>query len=356
MKLNKRLNWYIAGVLALALATFWLLKPRNQPESASHASLSSSDNSRNASQSANTPAPTGSGTTPFVDPVYEAVKAEREKKLHEIANTPIEFFGKVVDERGNPVEGASTFYIVGTLSFDGSPTLEGPRTDGSGLFSITGKRGPNLSVRVEHDGYHMTGTAKQRFEYARKDYTPGNEPPPPPRESSAPAVFVLKRKGVAEPLMHHQRIKTKLPMNDSPVTIDARSGRAGVGGNETISISMKSDGDKLPLNEFHPFDWSVTIEAPGGGILERTDAIDFEAPEDGYVPHQTINMPASLPRDAWKSDIQRDYFIKFASGNYGRIRLNISGDKGRSIAEVFLNPTPGSRNLEFDPARAVKSP
>lgn len=354
MKSNKRLTLFIVLLLALAVAAFWLWKARNYAESDLRAMLTPSEHSEDASQSATTPSPVVSAPTSFVDPIYEDVRAEREQKLREMANAPIEFFGKVVDERGNPVEGASTFYIVGTLSLEGSPTLDGPRTDSSGLFSITGKRGPTLSVWVEHDGYHKTGTAKQRFEYARKDYTLGNEPPTPPRNSNAPSIFVLKRKGMAEPLVYHQRIRTKLPMNASPITIDARTGQSGGRGNEVISISMRSDGDKLPLNTFHPFDWSVTIEVPGGGVAERMDALDFEAPEDGYLPQQTINMPTSLPQGAWKSDIQRDFFVKFPSGNYGRIRLNISGDKGRSISEVFLNPTPGNRNLEFDPEKAIK--
>ena len=299
--------------------------------------------------------PVASSTVQTVDPIYEIIRAEREQRLRRMANAPIDFFGKVIDEEGNPVAGASTFYILGTLSFEGSPTLEGPKTDEAGLFSITGKRGPTLSVWVQHDRYYSTATAKQRLEYAPKDYVPGKAPPVPPSKGS-PTIFILKRKGVAEPLVHHQRIKTKLPMNAMPVSINARSGKTGDGGNETISIAMKSDGDKLPLNAFHPFDWNVTIAVPGGGMVERSDALNFEAPVEGYVPRQTINMPASLPQDAWKSDIQRDYFVKFGSGNYGRVRLSISGDKGRSIAEVFLNPMPGSRNLEFDPRTVVKSP
>lgn len=356
MKSSKSRYWYIALLLAIAVAAFLLWKPKNKSESTLQASPTPSPKLVNPSPPLTTPAPVVSGTTPTVDLVYEAIKAEREQKLREMANTPIDFFGKVVDEGGNPVESASTFYIVGTFSFEGSPTLEGPKTDGSGLFSITGKRGPTLSVWVEHDGYYNTDTAKQRFEYARKNYTPGKEPPLPPKNSNDPTIFVLKKKGVAEQLVHHRRIKTKLLMNAIPVTISAKSGQAGGGGNEVISITMRSDGDKLPLNTFNPFDWSVTIEVPGGGIVERSDALDFEAPADGYFPQQTINMPASLPKDAWKSDIQRDYFIKFGSGNYGRVRLNISGDKGRSIAEVFLNPTSGNRNLEFDPKQQVKSP
>lgn len=385
MKSNNGRYWYIALLLAAALVVAFLLwRPRNRVDVTRQANpeptpklvnplpatspvasgtaqavldVTRQTNPEPTPKLANplpAASPVASGTAQMVDPIYEAIKAEREQKLREMANTPIDFFGKVIDEDGSPVVGASTFYILGALSFEGSPTLEGPKTDAAGLFSITGKRGPTLSVWVQHDGYYSTENAKQRFEYARKDYMPGKEPPLPPSKGS-PTIFVLKRKGVAEPLVHHQRIKTKLPMNAMPVSINARSGQTGRG-KETISIAMKSDGEKLPLNAFHPFDWSVTIGVPGGGMVERSDALNFEAPADGYVPQQSISMPASLTQDAWKSDIQRDYFVKFASGNYGRVRLNISGDKGRSIAEVFLNPIPGSRNLEFDPRKVVKSP
>lgn len=355
MKSSNSRYWYLALLLAAAITVFMLWNAKNKAESTLQASPTSMQKILNPSPPLTTSAPVESGTTPTGDPVYDAIKAEREQKIHEMANAPIDFFGKVVDEKGIPVAGASTFYIVGSFSFEGSPTLQGPNTDATGLFSITGKRGPDFSIRIEHSEYYKTSSADQQFEYARKAYMPGKEPPSPPTKEN-PAIFVLKKKGIAEPLVHHQRIKTQLPMNAAPVTINVKSGQAGGGGNEVISITMKSDGDKLPLNTFHPFDWSVTIEAPGGGIVERTDALDFEAPADGYVPQQTINMPASLPKDAWKSDIQRDYFVKFASGNYGRVRLNISGDKGRSIAEVFLNPASGDRNLEFDPAKVIKSP
>jgi hypothetical protein len=100
----------------------------------------------------------------------------------------------------------------------------------------------------------------------------------------------------------------------------------------------------------------VTIQVPGGGLVERSDPLDFQAPPEGYRPQIAIGMPASLPRDDWNSEIQREYFVSFGSGNYGRIRLNISDLKGRCIAETFLNPKPGSRNLELDLDKVVQSP
>jgi hypothetical protein len=279
-----------------------------------------------------------------------SVTAHRSFSLLAIAYAPINFYGKVVDEGGKPVEGATTSYSVGSFSFAGSPRLEGPKTDADGLFSITGKRGPTLSVRVQHGKYHATETADKSFEYAPRNYMPGREPPAPPRDRKNPAIFVLKKKGVAEPLLHHPKLRTRLPMDGKPVTLDARSGNIVSAGSETITFSMKSDGDKLPLNEFYPFDWSVTIEVPGGGMVERAGALEFLAPAEGYIPRHAIDMPATSTGSAWKSQVERDYFVRFGSGKYGRITLQLSGEKGRCLAEIFLNPS-GSRNLEFDSAQ-----
>ena len=257
-------------------------------------------------------------------------------------HAPINFYGVVVDENHQPISGASTFYSVASLSFKGSPTLQGPATDNAGLFSITGKYGPSLSVRVEHPGYYPTDSADQKIEYAKREYMPGKAPPPPPSKDH-PRVFVLKKKGVSEPLLHHEDVRTQLPFDGIPVTVNLKTGRVSPG-DEAITISLRSTGDKLPLNTFHPFDWSATIQVSGGGLRERSDPLDFQAPADGYLPQFEVEMPVS--RDAWQSSVEKDFFVSFDSGHYARIHLNLSGYKGRCIAEIFFNPTPGSRNLE----------
>jgi hypothetical protein len=287
-------------------------------------------------------------------PNYEQIKAEREQKLQRFFNAPIDFYGKVVDENDQPISGASTHYIVASASFYGSPTLDGPQTDAKGFFSITGKRGPRLSVWVEHPRYHKTDSAHQRIEYARGEYMAGKEPPPPPTKEN-PAIFVLHKKGIAEPLIRHQEIKRRLPFNGNPIGINLRTGGEGQDG-ESIIIALQSEGDKVPINTFRPFNWSLTIQVLGGGLVERLNALDFQAPADGYRPQIVIEMPAFLPEGDWKSEIQQEYFVAFGSGSYGRVRLDISGLKGRCIAETYLNPKAGSRNLEFDPGKLVQAP
>jgi hypothetical protein len=288
------------------------------------------------------------------NPPSAQIAAERKEKLEEFFNTPIDFFGKVVDENGDPVSGAKTFYIVASDSIDGSPTMNGPSTGQDGRFSIKGKHGSDLSVWVEHAAYYNTASADQKFEYASRQYAPGKEPPPLPTQNN-PAIFVLRKKGYAEPLIHLKKTQVSLPMNGAPVTVDLRTGKIG-GDRECVTFLLKSEADKLPLNEFHPFNWSVAVRVPNGGLVERPNALSFEAPAEKYPSEiMSENDPAKL-KDDWSSVTKKDYFVSFGSGVYGRIRVEVSGEKGRAIVESYLNPNTGSRNLEFDPAKQVKSP
>ena len=109
------------------------------------------------------PTPPQAKTAPAIssvaDQVYEHTEVQRNQRLEEFFGAPVNFFGKVVDQNGNPVSGAKTFYNVSTASLSGSPTLKGPDTNEYGAFEITGERGPSLSVSVDHPDFYKTGTS-----------------------------------------------------------------------------------------------------------------------------------------------------------------------------------------------------
>ena len=167
-----------------------------------------------------------------------------------------------------------------------------------------------------------------------------------------PAVFVLCRRGQAKSMIHHQGITVRVPFDGRTVAIDLLSGKIA-NGSDAIQFRLESKGSELPLNEFSPFDWSLTIEAPGGGIVARRDSLAFEAPTDGYEPDFKFSMPASVGIQHWKSEIDQDFFVSFPTGRYGRFRVRLSAEKGKAYVECYLNPVPGDRNLEFDPAKQI---
>jgi len=64
----------------------------------------------------------------------------------------------------------------------------------------------------------------------------------------------------------------------------------------------------------------------------------------------------TMPKDSerWKRDFEAEYFVKLASGHYARMRFRITtGGTHSARVSAYLNPTPGSRNLEYDPAKKV---
>jgi hypothetical protein len=123
---------------------------------------------------------------------------------------------------------------------------------------------------------------------------------------------------------------------------------------DSIQLQLLSQGGSLPLNEFYPFDWKLTISVPQGGLVEREDALDFEAPISEYQPGREIQMSAAIGQPKWKSHFGGEFFVRLPSGRYGRFRLNLSAEKGRCEIESYLNPQPGSRNLEYDPSKEIK--
>jgi hypothetical protein len=110
-------------------------------------------------------------------------------------DTSIDFFGQVVDQHGDPVEGARIavgirhFSLIGTY-FMGSTKLE-VATDQGGFFEISGYRGSDLFIDgISKDGfeYILSQNRESFFDYGRSV-----ERPFIPDEND-PVIFRLRKK------------------------------------------------------------------------------------------------------------------------------------------------------------------
>jgi hypothetical protein len=65
-----------------------------------------------------------------------------------------------------------------------------------------------------------------------------------------------------------------------------------------------------------------------------------------------LNMSANAR--PWNDSQSRAYFLTLANGTYARIDFTMAagGDHFFSITS-YLNPKPGHRNLEYDPAKQI---
>jgi hypothetical protein len=338
MKFGERKAILIGAIIAIVLVIgLWFgLRSRTMVAIQGHYDDLAPATSPHASraQSAMSPVVAASAIT---TPVTEA---ERQTAIEQLEATSIVFFGKVVDQRDLPVAGARITYTVHHLNFYGNAPVEGTVTDNNGRFEIR-TQGPSITVSVSHPQFYEGKDAEREIDYG-PTVTAHPFSPKPTRES--PTLFKLVRKGEGVTLIHVASKQVRLPL-------DGRSVEIGLGERSlTVKVRLHSTAALEP-NEFRHFDWICGLAVPNGGLVERLNSLDFQAPEMGYVPEIEIQIvsASNLP---WSSRINKEYFVHYPNGRYGRFSITISGETGFCRFESYFNPS-GSRNLEVDPTKLV---
>jgi hypothetical protein len=335
--MNRKRIFIIGSLVALAVSLGWLLRP-SSPRQTRSAALQ-------PSVSSPSPPPQTSATPAAVQPVEERRKAVAER-VQAIMTTPITFYGKVVDQNGDLVPYANIGYSALDTFMEPGSSYSG-KSDERGLFSITGIKGARLSVNVRKEGYYfIDGKSNAAFAYGTGPDGYFREPP----TKRNPAIFFLQKVGETEPLVQLSSRTYKIQRNGTPIEIDLATGNPSVEGNLRVEAWTQ---DKRP-NPKGRYDWRCLISVPNGGLIERKDQFDFEAPTEGYKSSDEIVM--SQTAEDWSPQASREYFVKVADGRYARIRFKmIAGGDHFFKLESYLNPS-GSRNLEFDPNKVVQLP
>lgn len=340
---NKKIIFGGLLIVVVGIAIWYGLhkRPVVRPASADTNQASvASQSSPTAALPAATPDPTPkSNPAAWIEQRRKQMDEDRQKGLNEW-RTPIEFYGKVVDEKNNPVESATIHFNWTDLSPTGN-SEETTTSDQSGYFSLLKRNGKNLVVEVSKSGYYEYLQSRAAFTYAGENH---NFVP----DIASPVIFRLKKKGVAEALVALDK-NFQISISGKPLEIDLRTGKVGSLGQEKVIMEFVK---QAPVKtDERVYDWSFKITVPNGGLFLAADAFDFSAPEAGYVPSDFIEMKSSAA-DNWQNRMQRQYFLKLADGVFARIVLDLMAYNGSLKIQAFVNPS-GSRNLEFDPAKAV---
>ena len=261
--------------------------------------------------------------------------------------TPITFYGKVVDQHGDPVPQADVKTEVADHPFGGS-RLPARQTDAAGRFSITGIHGISLSIRVSKKGYNgmpaKAGKLGSGGDFDAVD--PGSAGIRFP-DASKPVVFTLYKQGAMEPLVKVR--KNYLMAHDgAPVPVQLDPGVPN-SSHQVILKCWSKDQEPRPAGEWR-YDWRLEISVPEGALKLRDDDYAFEAPMDGYQASDSIAMEAAQTQPAWKDRARRSYFIRFSDGVFARVDVEmLTGGKHYAKWASHLNPRPKSRNLEAAP-------
>ena len=252
---------------------------------------------------------------------------------------PIEFYGKVVDEKMQPVPGAAVYCQWNDTSRTGTSETN-LVSDLDGRFSLAGVTGKRLQVRVSKSGYYTSISSNRvSFEYART-YEPEFHRP----DIANPVLFHLRKQGPGTELITSQRgVVPRLGVSSDAAgqvtMVDLLQQKVGSEGQLRFQKWWEPKDFKVGKNN-----WAIRIEIPDGGFIEHNDEYPFLAPESGYQP--MFEFRFSKNDTNWVGGINRKYYIRFGSPpRYGRLQISTSAFTSGASFEYAINPD-GGRNLE----------
>jgi hypothetical protein len=231
-------------------------------------------------------------------------------------DVPIDFYGRVEDQFGNAVNGASINFSVRVMNGQESTVKRGQvMTDGSGFFTITGYRGQNLGLMPKKTGYALATTGTL-FKYSRM------EDHPYVSDANNPTVIKMWKLQGAEPLANIDQ-HYKLPYPGVPINFDLLTGKiVPSGGDVKITVNRLS-GVISGRNEL---DWSVQVDAVDGGLMDSggQEEVTYEAPEEGYQPSMSFIFSTNAPYK-WSGGFDSGFFVKSRNGQvYSKLGLGFS--------------------------------
>lgn len=341
---------FVFAALAILVALVWLFWPKSKPVPLAVAPVPVSG-AQAPAQVLSTPSPQKDAQGRIL-PVSPNAAQQQERRqpdpvaaarIAEAYLTPISFYGKVVDERGSPIEGATAKLHAADKPWQNSSEYERV-SDADGLFSITGIRGAGLAVFVSKPGYYSPEDSQRGFAYGAPKGRGDSEIP----TSNTPAIFMLRKMGEATPLIHFATKGFPIVEDGSSVEVNLATGKAVRNGGQ-VRVEVWSDDPTYGARG--PYGWKARVTVPEGGLIERKDQFGFEAPSEGYAPVFEISMDRNAER--WNVGFEREFFAQLADGHFARFTINLKTGGLFFTLESYLNPKPGSRNLEFDPAQQI---
>lgn len=350
MMKKSRIFKIIVGLTLLALGA-WLRLVLFAPETTKYDSLAPAPSTPSASPTQKQGAPllkpsTGQNLAIYKsDPKWIWWNQQMESDPKFEWKMPIKFYGKVIDQDDQPIEGVKVVMQWTDMSAKGSSERT-VSTDAAGRFELTGVMGKRLGInQVSKEGYYRANQGIQTsFEYAAFFENNYHRPDP-----DKPVVFRMRKAGeICTELIVRESL-IGLPASGVPQTIDLRAGSKSAVGNVAIRVTRgeTKDGNR--------YDWSIEIKGSNGaGLIESEDEFMFEAPEVGYFPKYSYQFDADAPD--WQSEARKNYFVRSSDGQeYARLEIKFMPkyqQNGAARIRFFVNPT-GSRNLEYTPNKVL---
>lgn len=269
------------------------------------------------------------------------------------AARPTDFVLRVLDDDGEPVEGAQvvrTFFLERVRRSRHAIPQPGS-TDRDGSVRIVGPEDTDLDVVVTRDGYYESRRTVL-LNHVEHEFTMLL------RERRDPIAMAVRNVKLIGKLRSGARLGYDLLAGDFTIP-DGGGTQADL----TLAFTDRSSGVfrqdwELEITFTNELDGLQPVEFPPSGSVFRSA---YEAPESGYLDRWVVTFVDDPDEGArvgsW--DASRNYYLRVRSRVMpdGRVR----GHYGKIYGEFptfthYLNPTFGDRNIEWDPARNLIPP
>jgi len=270
------------------------------------------------------------------------------------ANQPVAFYGRVVDQGGQPVPGVTvhlslrwTAQPIPGLTTDKFKAIA-RTTDANGLFSVVGERGSLLEIAgMEKRGYEAPKPIGRAYWYWAA--VAGHKYLPDPQK---PETIQLWKRGSVEKLVS-STVSDAAPYDGPGVAFDLLDAKMG-GPISDLRVAVSRSPRVLAANEDR-YDWSFTVNGIDGGVILTSDSFLYLAPLEGYQRSATVTIRRGDP--SWSPMRTVRLYVRSRNGAvYSRVTLTVSTspDERPSAISIqsYSNPH-GSRNLEYDPNQDI---
>jgi hypothetical protein len=268
----------------------------------------------------------------------------RNELLASLNHQPIKFYGRVLDQFDAPVPGAEVraevIYNTGQSSGVTRRTLV---TDSRGNFALTGVSGRTLDFNIvktgydfipQHDAYDYTAIVPEHKRHH-------------PDPNSLVVLHMWKLQGAESLIAKHK--STKLISDGRDYRFDLVNGTVVSSGGDLV-VRLYHDQQNGGI-QVGPYDWKAEVTVVDGGLKEENQRIThmYLAPAEGYIEQLAIDMSARSPD--WNRIYTRNFYLNVRKDLYCRLSIDLHtipvGNASYIDLSWWLNPKPGSRNLEL---------
>lgn len=259
-----------------------------------------------------------------------------------------DFYGRVVDQFGDPVVGVNIQTSVGGGHLGGGSGSALTATDRDGYFIIKNKKGGSLQIqKMTKFGYDIDFIKQASafiFTLSDQDRKYNKSIKDLDDYQNKKNAYIYRAwkitKETGKPDLHNDQGRFGLLGNKQWYTLDLLKHEEmrkikGKGDGQIYVQFYRSNDSEIVWDN----DWSFNLKVKGGGLIETDDLYMQRAPESGYISSWSMSkkdIPESLQR---KNAYNRSFYLHIDNSFYARLNIEFRPYKrrGKYQGQIMIN-------------------